>query len=119
MNTRLLCGLAAVAAAFALPAQARFMHWHDGAYGHGAAADSAIHTAALNPDDQALADRVADALRDDPTLNDTTVTVAANSGRISLSGSAPDTAKASRVEQIAANVAGRRYVSGKIDAQGA
>ena len=117
MRRTTLCGLA-IAAALALPAQARFFHWHDSAY-RGAAVNNAIHTAATNPADQMLADRVADALRSDPTLNGTTVTVAASRGRVNLSGSAQDTQKALRVEQVASNVAGRANVSGTIDPQGA
>ena len=116
MRKATLCGLAA-AAVLALPAQARFFHGHDSAY-RGAAEDNAIHTAASNPDDQALAERVADALRADPTLYDTTVTVAANNGRVSLSGSAKDTQLAYRAERIASAVAGRGRVSGTLDPQG-
>jgi Predicted periplasmic or secreted lipoprotein len=62
---------------------------------------------------------VADALRADPALTDTTVTVAVNNGRVSLSGSAKDTQLAYRVERIASAVAGRGHVSGPLDPQGA
>jgi len=121
MRKATLCGLAA-AAVLAFPAQARFLHWHDSAYQgayRGAAADNAIHTAATNPDDQLLADRIADALRADPALVDTTVTVAVNGGRVNLSGSAKDTQLAYRAERIASAVAGRGRVSGTLDPQGA
>jgi hypothetical protein len=117
MRKATLCGLAA-AAVLAFPAQARFLHWHDSAY-RGPAENHAIHTAATNPDDQLLADHVADALRADPTLADTTVTVAVNNGRVNLSGSARDTQLAYRAERIASAVAGRGNVSGTLDPQGA
>ena len=122
MKTRILCGLAAVAAAFALPAQANgWFHHHDSdhtSYYQGTSSDNAIHTAATNPDDQMLADKVADALRADRGLNGATVTVAANDGRISLSGSAANLSDAYRIENIARSVAGRGQVAGSIDAQG-
>jgi len=117
MRKATLCGLAA-AAVLAFPAQARFFHWNDSAY-RGPPENHAIHTAATNPDDQALADKVADALRADPRLADTTVTVAVNNGRVNLSGSAKDTELAYRAERIASAVAGRGRVSGTLDPQGA
>jgi osmotically-inducible protein OsmY len=117
MRKGTLCGLAA-AAVLALPAQAHFLHGRDSAY-RGAAENHTIHTAAANPDDQLLADRVADALRADPALTDTTVTVAVNNGRVNLSGSAKDTQLAYRAERIASAVAGRGNVSGTLDPQGA
>jgi osmotically-inducible protein OsmY len=120
MRKTALCALAA-AAAFALPAQARWFHHDEGYHAtyRGAPENHAIHTAASTYDDQLLADRIADALRDDPSLNDTTVTVAVVHGRVALSGSAPDGMKAQRAEQIASAVAGRGAVSGTIDTQGA
>ena len=76
---------------------------------------SPIHTAANNPDDQALADQVADALRDARGLNGATVTVAANNGRVTLSGAAAkNTELAYRVESIASAVAGRAS-RGRVD----
>jgi hypothetical protein len=128
MKIRILCGLTAVAAAFALPAQAEgwFHHHYDTnrtSYDSGPPTPmvdgSAIHTAASNPDDQMLADKVADALRDDRGLIGATVTVAANDGRISLAGSAANVSDAYRIQNIAKSVAGPgRVVAGSIDAQG-
>ena len=118
MRTRTLIGLGAVAAAFALPAQAAHHFFHESATGEPPS-DHAIHVAAASYSDQRLADSVADALRADPKLEGTTITVAADEGRIALSGSAKDGALAARAEQIAANVAGRGRVTAMIDAQGA
>lgn len=128
MKTRILCGLAAVAAAFAIPAQARdWFHHHDAnrtSYDTTApvipmADGSPIHTAASNPDDQAIADHVADALRSDRYLNGATVTVSVNDGRVSLSGGASSASEAYRVQNIAKAAAGPgRVVAGSIDANG-
>jgi osmotically-inducible protein OsmY len=118
--------MAAIAAAMALPAQSAWLHRDarvDRAtyYEPGPAVRSspnAIHSGANNPADEALADRVADALRADPVLTGTTVTVAANHGQVMLSGNAPDFTRAQRVERIAVAIAGRANVSGQIDAAG-
>jgi hypothetical protein len=123
MKTRILCGLAAAAAILALPAQANdWFHRHHAdrtSYSAPIADDNAIHTAANNPDDQMLAEKVADALRSDRGLYGATVTVAANDGRISLSGSAANVSDAYRIQNIAKAVAGPgRVVAGSIDAQG-
>lgn len=116
--------LASATAVFALPAHADWFHRHTDrtAYVEPAPgpwrSPNAIHSGANNPQDQALADRVADALRADPKLHGTTVTVAANRGQVMLSGSASDELRAERVEQIASSIAGRANVSGKIDVMG-
>jgi osmotically-inducible protein OsmY len=126
MKTRILCGLAAVAAAVTLPAQAAWFHHHHDAnratYDSQPVAPMAdgspIHTAANNPDDQMIADHVADALRSARGLNGATVTVTANNGRIALSGAAANIADAYRIENIAKNAAGPgRVVAGSIDGQ--
>ncbi len=126
MKTRILCGLAAAAAVLALPAQAHgWFHHHDAnrtSYNSEPATPMAdgspIHTAANNPDDQALADRVADALRDARGLNGATVTVAANDGRVTLAGAAANIADAYRIQNIAKEAAGPgRVVAGSIDGQ--
>lgn len=126
MKTRILCGLAAVAAAFTLPAQAAWFHHHHDADrtsyqsepGTPMVDGSPIHTAANNPDDQALADHVADALRDARGLNGATVTVAVNNGRVSLAGAAANIADAYRIQNIAKEAAGPgRVVAGSIDGQ--
>ena len=81
-----------------------------------AADDGAIHSGATNPDDQALADRVADALRADRRLSEPgiTATVSAKDGRVALSGFAQDNRQAQRAEAIARSVAGAGNVSGSI-----
>lgn len=127
MKTRILCGLAATAAVLALPAQAAWFHRHHDANRTSydttepvtpMADGSPIHTAANNPDDQALADHVADALRSTRGLNGATVTVAANDGRVTISGAAANIADAYRIENIAKNAAGPgRVVAGSIDGQ--
>jgi len=124
MKTRILCALTAVAAAIALPAQAndwfhRHHHADRASYSAPIADDGAIHTAANNPDDQMLADKVAEALRSDRGLNGATVTVSANDGRIALAGSAANVSDAYRIQNIAKAAAGPgRVVAGSIDAQG-
>jgi osmotically-inducible protein OsmY len=129
MKTRILCGLAAAAAVLALPAQANsWFHRHHDAnrttYDSTApvtpmADGSPIHTAANNPDDQMIADHVADALRSDRGLNGARVTVAVNEGRVSLAGVAANRADAYRVENIARAAAGPgRVVAGSIDSNG-
>ena len=79
-----------------------------------------IHSGGMTYDDQLLADRIASALRNDRKLSEPgiTATGAVNNGRVSLSGSAKDTAQAARAEQIASDIAGRGNVSGTLEAQG-
>ena len=127
MKTRILIGLAAVSAAFAIPAQAHGWFHHDAnrtsydtTYDNTAPMPdgSPIHTAASNPDDQMLADKVANAIRDTRGLNGATVTVAANDGRVTLSGAAANMSDAYRIENIAKNAAGPGHlVAGTIDGQ--
>lgn len=78
--------------------------------------DGNIHTGATNADDQLLADRVADALRNDPKLAEPgiTATVTANNGRVSLSGFANNQQQGYRAEQDAREVAGAANVSGTL-----
>src|SRR5215831_11535347 len=124
MKIRILCGLTAVAAAaFALPAQAHGWFHHDTnrtSYNSETVTPtgdgSPIHTAASNPDDQMIADRVADALRSYHGLNGATVTVAVNDGRVSLAGAAANVADAYRIQSIAKNAAGPGHVvAGNVD----
>ena len=79
---------------------------------------SAIQSGANNPADQALADRVAAAIADDPRLDGATVTVSANEGRVSISGSADSPEQGPIAEQVARDVAGRQAVSGTLSPQG-
>ncbi|HEX4780207.1 MAG TPA: BON domain-containing protein [Usitatibacter sp.] len=81
-----------------------------------AADDGSIHSGAMNADDEALADRVADALRADRRLSEPgiTATVSAKDGRVALSGFAQDNRQAQRAEAIARRVAGAGNVSGTI-----
>jgi osmotically-inducible protein OsmY len=109
-----------------MPAQAHGWFHHDAnrtSYNSGPVTPmgdgSPIHTAANNPDDQMLADKVADALRSERGLNGATVTVAANDGRVTLAGSAANVSDAYRIQNIAKSAAGPgRVVAGSIDAQG-
>ena len=79
---------------------------------------SPIHFGANNPADQALAERVAGAIQQDPRLDGATVTVSANDGRVSLSGSARSPEQAGAAENAASRVAGRANVSGTLSPQG-
>jgi osmotically-inducible protein OsmY len=79
---------------------------------------SAIHAGANNAVDQALAERVADAIADEPRLDGITVTVAANNGNVSLAGSAESPEQAAIAEQVAREVAGPGSVSGTLSPTG-
>lgn len=79
---------------------------------------NAIHSGAMNPSDQALADAVADAFRRDPGLYGATATIAANNGRVMLSGSSKNVQQSSRAEKVARSVAGVASVSGTLDPMG-
>jgi len=78
----------------------------------------AIHSGAANPSDEALADTVAAALAADRRMDGATVTVAANDGRVSLTGSARTPEQAGHAENIARGVAGVGAVSGTLASQG-
>ena len=78
----------------------------------------AIHSGAANPADEALADSVAAALAADRRMDGATVTVAANNGRVSLTGSARTPEQAGHAENIARGVAGVGAVSGTLASQG-
>ena len=79
---------------------------------------SAIHAGANNPADQALAERVADAIADEPRLDGITATVAANNGNVSLSGSAESPEQAAIAEQVAREAAGAGSVTGTLSPTG-
>ena len=81
-------------------------------------ASNAIHVAAMNPSDQALADAVADAFEHDPALFGATATITANNGRISLAGSSKNAQQSARAEQVARRIAGVTSVSGTLDPMG-
>ena len=74
---------------------------------------SALHSGGNNLADTLLADDVAYALARDRRLKGATVTVSANNGRVSLSGSA-DQEQSERARQIAQRVAGAGNVSGEL-----
>jgi len=79
--------------------------------------DGNIHVgSAANADDQALAERVADALRSDRRLEEPgiTATVTARDGRVSLSGFANDNRQSMIAEADARRVAGPGNVSGTL-----
>lgn len=74
----------------------------------------AIQSGADNLSDLLLADEVAFALADDPRLDGATVTVSANGGEVSLSGTAERYEQSGQAKAIAARVAGIRAVSGEL-----
>jgi osmotically-inducible protein OsmY len=78
----------------------------------------AFHSGGASASDDDLAARVATALSQDSVMYGATVTVVANQGRISLSGSAKNEQQAARAESIAREIAGPASVSGTLDAQG-
>jgi osmotically-inducible protein OsmY len=77
-----------------------------------------VHSGARTYDDHRLASDIVTALNNDRSLNGTSITVVAQDGRVTLSGSAKDLAQAARVERIARDIAGARAVTGKLDTQG-
>ena len=79
---------------------------------------AAIHTGANNSADQALADRVGQAIASDSRLDGITATIVANDGRVSLTGSAKSPEQASIAENVARHVAGIANVSGTLSSQG-
>jgi hypothetical protein len=79
---------------------------------------SAIQSGAGNAADAELADRVAAAIADDPRLDGATVTVAANNGRVSISGSAESPEQGPIAERVAREVAGPAAVSGTLSPLG-
>ena len=78
----------------------------------------AIHSGAANASDEVLADTVAAALAADSRLDGATITVAANNGRVSLTGSARSPEQAGHAENIARGIAGVTAVSGTLSSQG-
>lgn len=81
-------------------------------------APDAIHSGANNPSDEILADTVAAAFAADRRLDGATITVTANNGRVSLSGSARTPEQAGHAENIAREIAGVTAVSGTLSSQG-
>ncbi|HET9577587.1 MAG TPA: BON domain-containing protein [Usitatibacter sp.] len=88
--------------------------WH----GRLDTASNAIHAGATNASDQALAEAVADVFERDPALFGATATIAANNGRVMLSGSSKNVQQSMRAEQDARRVAGVTSVSGTLDPMG-
>ncbi len=64
--------------------------------------------------DQRLAERVANALAEDPALVGASLTVAAAGGNVALSGTTLDSIQASRARQIADSIAGVGHVSSSL-----
>jgi len=117
-NTALFAAALALGAAPCFANDSGHRHaWLHGDDSHYRSADAGnIHSGAANADDQALADRVADALRSDRRLSEPgiTATVTAKDGRVALSGFANDNRQAMRAEAIARRVAGAGNVSGTL-----
>jgi BON domain len=109
----LLASVAAAAAALALCAQAQEQDstYHGGSRFHrDIAADNVIHAAALDPADQQLANRIADALSHDKSIHNAPVTVTVNHGDVTLVGPIDNRQTVSRIEEVARRVAGRGHV---------
>ena len=92
-------------------------HWYHDGDRTTAADDNNIHSGGVTYEDDQLAGRVADALRNDRMLSEPgiTATVTAKDGRVSLTGSASNIQQAARAEQLARNVAGWGNVSGSLE----
>lgn len=103
-------GLAAAAAVLAFPAGAQEGATDHASVGPARAANNMIHAAALNPEDQALADRIADALSRDRAIHNAPVTVAVHHGDVTLSGPTDNQQTVDRIERVAARIAGRGHV---------
>ena len=111
MRNAIVLGTAALAAAFALPAHAWGHHGAAGWRHHAAAGDHMAHAAALDPSDQALAQRIADEIAADPAVSNTPVTVAVNDGKVALAGPTDNAATVAHIEADAARIAGRANVA--------
>ena len=116
--TRRLATTLLVPALFALPAVAAQSDFSPSlgempSYAVTASGDP-IHSGGLTAADTALAMDVANALASDSRLDGATITVSANNGGISLSGSAESSEQAHFAEQRAREVAGVRNVSGTL-----
>jgi osmotically-inducible protein OsmY len=109
MRNAALAGLAAIAAAFALPAQA----WTPSSPAHARAnaADHMAHAAALDPSDQEIARRIAHAIAADKAVKNAPVTVAVRDGNVTLAGPTENRQTVTRIEDDAAKVAGRAHVA--------
>ena len=92
-------------------------HWYHDHERTTAADDNNIHSGGVTYEDDQLAGRVADALRNDRMLSmpGITATVTAKDGQVSLTGSASNIQQAARAEQLARDVAGRGNVSGSLE----
>lgn len=122
MKTRLIIAL--MAAAVATPALAQVTYteritvYDERAYDAFVREErGAIHSGANNLNDLLLADQVAMALAKDRRLDGSTMTVSANNGQVSLSGSAKSPEQGEVAQQVAKRVAGN--VTGTLDSQGA
>jgi hypothetical protein len=78
----------------------------------------AIHTGGYTLADTELANRIGNAIAQDPSMEGVTATIVANNGSVSLSGSAPRHDQGQRAELIARQIAGYGSVSGSIAASG-
>ena len=106
-RTRILgttAALALASAALAMPVQAR-----ESVYVWGTAkSDAALHAGGRTDDDQALAERIANALDNHPYMNGSVLTVSSNDGNVSVTGSVSDMKQAATIERIAKDIAGPR-----------
>jgi osmotically-inducible protein OsmY len=109
MRNAALAGLAAIAAAFALPAQG----WTHSASAQGPdrAADHMAHASALAPSDQELAQHIARAIAADTAVKNAPVTVAVQGGNVTLAGPVDNRQTVTRIEDDAAKVVGRAHVA--------
>jgi osmotically-inducible protein OsmY len=109
MRDAALAGLAAIAAALALPAHA----WTHADTAHKAerAADHMAHASALDPSDQEIARRIARAIAADKAVKNAPVTIAVQDGNVTLAGPIDNQRTVSHIEDDAAKVAGRAHVA--------
>jgi len=111
MRNAIAFGVAAFAAALALPALAQEESTYDHAGARAHADDHMVHGAALNAADQDLANRIAAEISRDKAVHNTPVTVAVKDGNVTLSGPTDNRQTVTHIEDDAAKVAGRSHVA--------
>ena len=111
MRNAIVLASAGLAAALALPAHAWGHHGWTSSRDRAAASDHMAHAAALDPADQALAQRIADEIAADKAVSNAPVTVAVNDGKVALAGPTDNASTVAHIEDDAARIAGRANVA--------